>query len=839
MSHLYTEILKQIEDPTLPDQAASLLRSPSFTAREAAVELLIARPSPAALDGLWDLRRSLEGDDENVYFISQVNEALAVCVKLRPEWLVDVIRRSDPNTEPFSALVYSLVRIAEVEGGENFWREVKETVLEKTPPEDRRALWQAIESFRDTDAMERLGYSVLPDDQDHDFIAPAALRAWGLLKPEVALEALENSPLETSLLWARSWWLPHLLALYYDRTSEILRRKIEQHENPWLAAAVYDDRENLITPEILDFLLRVTEALLDSALSEPEPENKDSLARPFHFLAKVARLDLLERFEALQETSFEEALTSYMARQGPNDEGWYRWKVLDGVAILQKIGGEGLNRLANHHLRTARTRLGIRDGILIGVRRPDEETVRLIQEIAHDPERGGQTENGFPLVLYEAVKALAALGQWREVVQGCLRLGLKTPKSLPDYLERHVFTDEQLADALSELRSGAPSPGALLVIGFSGRRELAPDVRAIYHASERDSEGALACLLALESLADTDSESLFLENLDSPKNSWVAVRALLGTVRTPRGDAALLDRLPSLGQGRGKDQQMLAMNLLIREETRERAAHLLWQHLDRRKLLFYTGDTLEYLATLDLPDVREFLRITAFSDQQGIWHGADRHAAIEGLSGPEPSTAFQAAKALFQSDDADRLLCPETLLKIDEKKAIELFLAILATTKDFLLIATIGEALDRRSPAKTLEAWLADRDSRIRQGACFILESLRWSQELEGLVLPRLEDRDWDVRAAARAAFEDLRLSKETVRLAEEVPREKELSRRWSLVDSALAIGYPGVVAGYGAHSWFGPMIQGQPYVLRGYALSKLEEKRKKLRDTLAKRERS
>jgi hypothetical protein len=34
-------------------------------------------------------------------------------------------------------------------------------------------------------------------------------------------------------------------------------------------------------------------------------------------------------------------------------------------------------------------------------------------------------------------------------------------------------------------------------------------------------------------------------------------------------------------------------------------------------------------------------------------------------------------------------------------------------------------------------------------------------------------------------------------------------------------------------------MIEGQPYALRTHALSKLEEKRKKLRETLAKRERS
>ncbi|HEY3571927.1 MAG TPA: hypothetical protein VGP73_28615 [Thermoanaerobaculia bacterium] len=838
MSHPYTEVLKKIEDPTIPERAAALLRSPNPGAQEAAVEILIDRPSPAALDRLWELRCSLEENEERFFFRHQVQEALASCVKLMPEWLHRAIQRSDPNTEPFSALVYLLVQLEDTAEGERIWREVRDTALAKTPAKDRRALFYASESFRDGDTLERLAGSIHEDD---DLIAPAALRALGLLKPEEALAALERSPLDSSLLWARSWWLPQLLAHDYDRTSEILRRRIQEDENPWLVAAVYDHSENSITPEILDLLLEATGQKLERALAQPPSENQDPLARPFSFLSEVSRLDLLERFETRRGTPFEKALTAYLIRQGPNDEGWHRWGVWDGISVLQKLGGEGFTLLANYYLRSAKTRLGIRDGLLLGVQRPNGETVQLVIELAHDADRGGQTEDGFPLVQYEVVKALAALGQWREMVRGCLRLGLKTPRSLPEYLEGHVFTDEELTDALSELHSGAPSPGALLTIGLSGRPNLSPEIRAIYRASESDSETALACLLALQHLRDLESEDIFLENLDSPKNGWVAVRALLGAVRTPRGDEAVLERLRHLGRVKvkGSEQQILVMNLLIREDTRERAAQILWDHLSPREILFYTGDTIEHLAVLDRPEVKEFLRNAAFSDHQGAWHRADRHAAIEGLRRFEPETAFEAAKALFRSDDGDRLLCPETLLKIDAEAALLLFRETLVTTKDFLLVAAIGEALDRHGPTEPLRAWLTDSDPRARQGACFVMESLGGSAELEAMALSLLQDSSWDVRAAARVALEDLQLSRETARLAREVKREGALSRRWVLVDAALTIGYPGVVAGYGAHSWFGPMIEGQPYTLRTHALSKLEEKRKKLRDTLAKRERS
>jgi hypothetical protein len=836
MSHLYTEILRDIGDATLPDRAVHLLRNSSFTAKKAAVELLAEFPSPDALDELWELRCSLEADPTQLPFTIQVDDALAACVKLSPEWLVKAIRHSNPSQEPFSALVYLLVRLAEIEEGERFWIELKDTVLEKTPAQDRRALFYAIESFRDADALALIADSY---HQDEDLVAPAALRVLGLLLPETALAVLDEAPLESSLLFARSWWLIHLLALHYERTSAILLRKIARHENLWLAVAVYDGHQNLITPDLLDLLLRETGVRLDKAAAEPD--FKDTFARAFRFLSKVSRLDLLARFEALRGTPFESALTDYLIRQGPNDQGWYRWSVWDGIAILQKVGGDGLTRLANYHLTSARTRLGIRDGMLLGIRRPDDDTIRLVIEISRDPERGGQLENGFPLVQYEATKSLAALRQLHEVVQGCLLLGLQTPRSLPDYLEGQTLTDEHLAPALTELRSGAPSPGALLAIGFSGRPEFAPEIRALFSASEPESERALACLLALESLGDLDSEGLFIESLDSPKYGWVAMRALFGRVSTPRGDEALLHRLKALARGEeGSDRQLLAMNLLIREPTRERAARILWDEVvDRQKLLFYTGDTLEYLATLNRPEVNEFLLETASLDQRDTWYGADRHAAIEGLAKSSPDDAFEAATTLFQSDDSDRLLCPETLLCLREEAALQLFRKTLATTKDFLLIASIGEALDRRpSSAPALVAWLTDPDFKVREGASFAMMSLRWSQELEGLLLLCLEDANWDVRAAAREAFEKLRLSRYTEELAQKVTAEVDLSRRWTLIDSALSIGYPGVVSGYGAHSWFGRMIEGQSYILRKHALTLLEEKRKKLKEELAKRER-
>src|SRR6185312_1093915 len=696
MSHIYTEILKRIEDPSLSIRAVSLLQSPNSVAQEAAVELLAKFPSAAALDKLWEIRCSLEGDKSRFLYLVEVEAALSACIKLMPEWLLRMIPRTDPSKEPFAALVYLFAQLEEVEGGEEVWRELRETVFEKTPPEERRAILYASEAFRDVEAMKRYKDTVREDD---DLIAPAALRLWGLIDPPTAIAALAEAPFVTALLFGRAWWLPQLLSFDYKETSTMLRRRIESHENPWTVAGVYDGHQNLITPEILDFLLQDTHARLKEAVSSSEPERRDRLARPLRFLAKTAAIHLLARFEVLQGTAFEDDLVKYLVAQGPNDEGWYRWTVWDGITVLQRIGGRGFTRLANFYLEAAQTRLGIRDGLILGIQRPDDTTRSTVRAIANDPEKGGALEEGFPLVQYEAVKALAALADWREMAKASMRLGLKTPRSLPEYFPGHVWTDEELDEVLPDLFSDTPSSGAILTAGFS-RRPLGARFREIYESVEKSSEQALACLLSLELLAEPESEPLFLENLDSPQNGWVAARAL-HALNSQAGNEALLDRLATIGDKGGSDQQLLAMNLLIRQDTRQRAAELLWKLLeDREDLLYYTADTLEYFSVLDDPQVRELLISVANTDQRNTWHGGSRHAAIKALMPSEPEEALRAAKALFLSDDPERLLCPETLLQVNREEAIAQFRKILPETEDFLLLAAISEAMDRQGLAR-------------------------------------------------------------------------------------------------------------------------------------------
>ena len=836
MSQIYAEILKRTDDPTIPERAVQLLRSSHAEAQQAAVEILIEKPACTALDRLWELRRSVEGDREAFYFAVRLDKALAACVKLDPIWLERAIHRTDPAVEGFANLVYLLVHLADTPDGERVWRNVQEEVFAKTPSKDRRGIAYVIESFADSAALSRLAAWVGEQQEPYNLLVPAALRALESLDPEAALAALPKAGLDYSLISARSWWLPQLLAYDHDRTSRILYQKIAAHAKPWLAAAVYADRESLITVDILDLLLDATMPMIEEALGEPV--GKHTLHRPLAFLAHVSRLDLLPRFEARRGLPFEEALTKYLVRQGPNDEGWYRWEVWDGIAVLQKIGGDGFTRLANHHLREAKTWLGIRDGFLLGTRKPDGETARLVVAIANDPGRSGPVGDATYHVQFQTSKALAALGEWREVVLSCLRLGLRIPRSLPSYLAGHTFSDEEVAPALEQLRSGTPSPGALLILGFSGRLDLASEIRSIFRSSASEPERALACLLALESLGDREATGLFVDNLASSSHSWVAERALLGKLRTPQTDEVLLERLRRVHEDGGPSAQLLVMNLLIDEATRERAARLLWEHVEKREIVFYAGDTIQYLAALDLPEVHDFLRETAFSEQEGSLHAGGRHGAIAGLARFDPGAAFDAARKLLRSDHEDRLLCPETLLRLDQRAAIDLFGGLLATTHDFLVLAAIGEALDRRNPAGPLGRWLSDADPRIRQGACFVGEAVRWSHPIEDLVRPLLHDPDWDVRSAARDTFEKLRFSEETLRLVSALGGEAEWTRRWNVVDAALHLGYPGILAGYSAGSWFGAMCIAQPYVLRGHALSKLEEKRKKLREELGKRER-
>ncbi|HVR10093.1 MAG TPA: hypothetical protein VMW75_18755 [Thermoanaerobaculia bacterium] len=833
----YEEVLKGIDDPSVADGASMLLESSQPPLQQAAARLLIARPSPGALNRLWGLLCLLPEEDsrETAFLRIDLQGALSACAANEPAWLEAAIRRADALTQPIVALVWALAAIAETGAGAAVWRAVGARVRETLPEKDLRAAI-ACEGRFGGEAVAWLVEAVQTTDH---FLAPAALSALGYLQPETVFPELKRARLE-SLHLGRSWWLPLPLAEHYDQTCEVLLQKIRTHEDPWLAARVFADRENRITSEILDVLLDALETRLGQEVLKDPPESFTLPRQALRFLARISRLDLLAGFAARRGSRLEDHLTELLLREGPNDSGCKRWDVDDGLVVLGKLGGHGLTRVANLYVATARSSLGIRDGLQLALRVADDETREQVRAVSRDPERGAQQHGAIPLVQFEAVKVLAALGERKELVRGIDRLGLKIPRRLADYLESRAFTDEELERPLAGLRSGAPSAGDLLALGLSGRTELAPALRAALERALPDSDEALACLLALEDLGDRspEAEALFIAHLRSLRCGFVAQRALLDYVsQSARARAALLDLLRHLEQLENGARHLLVANLLLLESTRKAAAEILWSELAEHQLLFYAGDTIEHLAVLGDPRLRELLHETATSSDHGVWFG-DKVAAMRGLATFDAEAAFEAADDLMSERGHERELCPGLLLDLDRQKGIGCIAAKVRRSDDLLLLAAVGEALDRRGMACEVLAWLASADERLREGAALVAQSMGWSQEVETQLRDRLRDQAPRVREAAVSAYEALLLARETNKLVAAVNQEQGIGRRWMLADAALEIGYPGVVPGYGGRSWFGAMCKNLSFPMQQHALERLEDKRKDLRRELDQRRR-
>lgn len=834
--HDYVGLIVAIDDPSIPGRAIDLLKSEVPRQREAGVRILAQKPSPEALDLLWELLRSTEPERPDK--AHEINEALRACVPSAPRWLEKAIREARP-ADPVDLLVYLLIRVS---GGKDLWSRLKESILSKVTGEDEHAIVVCIEAFRDEQMVEWLRERV--NRPDHR-LAPAALRALRFLGHGQALVEVEQDEALREIAHWGGLWLPGFLAEDRKGTLDQIFRFLRSRSSPWEVAYLFDGRENQVSSEILDLLLDSVGSILANEMASPSSFDKDPVWSPLSFLSRIFRLDLLSSFSVRQGTRLEENLTKYLLRLGPKDSLRARHVDENGLAVLDKIGGEGFTRVINACLTDGKTHWGRGPGLSRALRRPNPETLALVQGVAAGKRRSEQKEEEEDSdSLWEeiqAVEALADLGQWREVVEGVVRLGGYFSYEFFQSPVRPVLSDEDLQPALEALEGNLPLPeGAILALGLSRRSELVPRIHSLLEQAGDHPETSLACLLALETLGDTSeiTEAAFIRGLDDPKNHYVSWRALLIKIRTPGAFKALLEELRHPKGSRRSSSDLLALNLLIEEETRAEAAAILWETMDRWSLLFHVGSAVEHFAVLDREDVREFLRETAFSEER-MGHAGTCLSAIRGLAQFDAGLAFDAAWKLLLSGATDRGHAVELLLKLDEADALKRFEEILRTSQDFLVIAAIGEALDRGGHEAILQGWLADPRPGLREGACIVAESMRWSEPLERDLLRLTGDEVWDVRDAASRTLEILGKGREASRLVEALEAETDSSRRWLLVDAAVELGYPGAIEGALAPEWFLRLYRAlPPSALRDHSLKRLGVRQKDLLERIKKRER-
>jgi hypothetical protein len=594
---------------------------------------------------------------------------------------------------------------------------------------------------------------------------------------------------------------------YPERTADLLFETIRRAENPWISASFFDGRENWMSEELLEFLLDKTADILATELSCPGPDKR--LYRPFSKLEDISRCGLLRVFWRHRGKDLEKNLTAWLIREGPMDNRGRRLTPEAGLAVLRKLGDLGMAKVANAFFERAMTHWGRVEAFDLALRSFDDETVEWLTRIAFMEEEHpilSRNSKTYPLDQREALRVLADLGHDEIVVRGLIRWGLHLPPDFEEYLEGRALDDAQLAPAFTELESDPIPPGAILALGMSRRPEMAAKILSVLSTVDPSSSVALSCLLALEMLQDRSvaTEQALVQALDVPDHRNIARRALA--------------RLRKLNTSHYVD---------VDQEARQ-----IWERRHDRLFLLDRADDLELLGRLDDDDeVREFLEELAFSDSVSSFNPSTHFAAVRALRKLSPSSAFEAGE--FQVErglDSYRKEYPKLLLEIDPVRAEKFLGSMLKKSDDFNLLYATGEALDRTGQQFILLGWLRDSAPKLCEGACFAAEAMRWSSDLDDALFALRRAEDWNVREAAWGSLEKVRLQKEVDRLVEAFLREEDRPCRWALLDSALALGHPGVIEGYGQFGWFAE-LNSKPltYSMKKYALESLDRRRQEL----------
>jgi len=829
------------DESDLAGLTADLLGDESPLVQRSALRILTKRPCPRLLDQIWKLHCKMEaspGDflrpHESKHFLySEAFDALKAGVRLDRQWLEGRIAGAEPSREPVHDLAYLL---ATLDNAADMWQKCKPILFEKVPSARARSLAVNIYVHRDATEVEWLGRQV---GRSEDLIGASAFRALARIDPDTAVDHLHELP-ERHIAATRDWCFAELLARRPEATLSRFCRIMEEHPRPADLAHVFYGHESALDERTLDLLLDDLERILDADLAGRTPANQAPVWGLCNLLANVHCLRLLGSFEKQRGTSLEEKLTAWLLKRGARTGLCGDPEAQAALDVLYRFGGRGFPQVVNAYIE-ADNQYGRLDGIGLAVERPDDRTVANLVRISLQDELW---DGKHPVEQEDATKALAALGRHKEVVDSMLKWGLHTLTVVTDRRIAEAAVEdpiiEMCLDAIS--RRCDPPAGALLALGVYGSTKRAEQIRRVVSGCSPDSEVAKAGVIALGLLQDQSQEAvdLIAGHLVIPDHRYVAIVALLRIANDPASEA--------LAENLQRHYQIeLALDLMRRPSTRERAAELTRVHLSLAEpfhwaqavdqLVRYVDDNHLLVSLVDQSRLLEHLHDVAFAEEGSGWFTGSKANAISGLARFDPKTAYLAAlKALRNPTSHDREYYPYILVEIDIDEAIPALLTQAAEEEATRVVWAIGRALAAVEPSGVIADWLASPDAKQRLAACRVCARLRPTPPILLTLQHCLDDADVRVAGAAREALGLLQLSQETERLVNAIRAEQDASRRWVLLDSLVDVGDPGDKHRPWPY-WARQVGENLPYLMQVYVADKLEKRRKEVAEEAEKRD--
>jgi hypothetical protein len=776
-ARLYSEALEEIAHSSVTERATALLRGTDLEQQRFAVQILAKHGTPSAVDPL-----------------------------------------SIPH-------------------GEDVWRDHKQVIRSRLSEDRPRPFAICILAFYDTDEVPWLEAQL---NNPVDFVAPYAREALAVFAPKKAIAPVDPA-FDGLGLFPRTWLRLARVRLP-DQAMDFLERTILASGDPARAALMWES--SLYSPRVIDLLFRDLEIVLGGEEGGSVAHGKNPL-RALSALKRCVNLDHLEIFWQREGSTIEAKLGEWLVQLGPGN-GETRFYEKEAREVLQKIGGPGMGKAGAALLEERASSPSVeRDGINLAVRSPNERAICALKERALGSVWPVDTGDGVPAFLQtEAIFALGYLRQFEGFARGILRLGMKIAVADPYDLLRDCLDGRResqvILDVAQEgLTQTPPSPGAFLLLGCHGGKEAVALLRAYDPAQLPTRELELAWTIGLDLSGDASPFTLaaFDRGLDIWQDDigWSSWRALVR-----RMDHLEVQRILLV------DQSFDSKRILLADQRfRADVAEGLWSLPKDLQFLAQFGAYLEHFAVLKSAEVKEFLVEHAWQQMAPSWQVV-RFSAIRGLAKMDRQEALSATRACRHEEashrpeewpflvlevaggDMDALLDAKFLLRDELAQGISL-----------PRLYAVGEALRHCGYASWLCDWLTDQDARVRSGACYACIAQSFDSQLESVLLENCIHRDQEVREVALDAVEHLWNDREVERLIDRFGTETHAGRRWSLLDAAIALGYPGIRREFRQVSWLVRLQQGGcPGYMLKYAVDAVERRRVALANTLAKNSR-
>jgi hypothetical protein len=808
------------------------------------MRVLARIPSAAALDRLWDLhklylrriREQKEITDEHATwsFLRDLSfAALRVCSQRQPQWLVQKIHAADVQHDPVWELAHLMANL-ETPAAQALWVEVKPALFAKIPPEKPRSLINCIRHFQDTEEIPRLEQWLT---EKSDFACSAALSALAVLDPDRALACLSDFP-RGELYFSRNWWLPELLI---SRRTQLQAKLFALMQEPGADAReiadCYQNYENEMDVATVNLLLDVLEREIPKHFNQETGAITPRLSFWLELLGKLSRAEFIEPLHARSDSHLDALLTTVACSRLGRAGRSFDLDLHNARLLLLKIGGSGITTLVNKELAHPDFYARL-DGLAWALVKPDSETRRLLRNITESDRLTGTPPEPSEQLL--ATRALAALHEDEAVIQSVLRWGLHAPADLTEWWEGHApVSSERLQTAIVALESEDISicTNAVLVVGMSGQKDLAPRIRQILSTAPGSSELALAAVLALGDLGDANRETIRLlqGQLDVPEHRLHAAKALF-RIKTPEA----LDSLEQYLQRIASDFELfwnvgirvvlvLAKNPLKRRSV----AKILWAAMKEQPLQLWPIECLEIIGEVDDAAAQEWLRELAFPIESPLSDAGRLDFVIRGLAKFDTESAFQAAALALRRTQGGGERIPRLLLDLNVESAISVLCDHMPQERHTLMRWTIGRALRQVEKVdlvrQPIEEMLKSPDSEIRQAGAELCGWQGVDYLQDALYNLYTDDMSEKVRGAAREALLRQRDQKE-IRQLFDMFRVASNDERWRVLEAIIELGDPYLLGNRGDPLWLGQILGDAEFALVKHAEKRLEENIKERR---------